>query len=105
MEKVYLKVEDSDIFYRYLGFKFYFSSNKKRSIFINKVESSYLDLENAKFLNLYKVHINLEIPFLFSLYAKTEKRGFKVEELLDTKVVKRTFYELPEFKVYGIGED
>lgn len=103
--KNFLNVNDSDIFYRYLNFKFYFSSESRRSIFITRLEN-YINEEKARFYMRYKLELlDSDVLFSFSFYQKVENRGFKIEQLLDERVVKRTFYELPEFKVYGIGED
>lgn len=106
MKNVYLKLNESDIFYRFQDFKFYFSSEKIRERFINKLEK-YTEEELLKLEIHYKVPIseNFKIYFAFSLYNKTEIRGFKVEQLLDERTVKRTLYELPKFEITGIVGD
>lgn len=107
MKNVYLKLNESDIFYRFQNFKFYFSSEKIRERFINKVET-YTEEEIIKLEIRYKVPISdsFKIFFAFSLYNKIEIRGFKVEQLLDERVVKRTLYELPKFEIIGlVGEE
>lgn len=102
--KSFLRVEDSDIFYRYLNFKFYFSSASRREIFIERIEK-YISEEETKFMNRYNIHlVDFSVVFAFSLYSKIEKRGFKVEELLDERAVKRTYIDIPYFTIYGIGE-
>ena len=103
--KNFLNVNDSDIFYRYLNFKFYFSSESRRSIFINRLEN-YINEEKARFYMRYKLEvIDSEAIFAFSLYQKIENRGFKVEQLQDERIVKRTFYEVPKFIYYGVDEN
>ena len=82
MEKVYLEVTDSDIFYRYLDFKFYFSSRAVRERFIRKL-TNFVNVERLKFTNKYNIVVEDEsfnLLFAFILYAKTEKRGFKVQK-------------------------
>lgn len=98
--KSFLKVKDSDIFYRYLNFKFYFSSVSRREIFIDRIEK-YISEEETKFMNRYNIHlVDFAVVFAFSLYSKIEKRGFKVEELLDERTVKRTYEDIPYFTIY-----
>lgn len=103
--KTFLNVKDSDIFYRYLDFKFYFSSTERRQMFINRLEK-YISEEETKFMNRYNVHlVDFEMIFAFSLYSKIEKRGIKIEQLTDERNVKRTFESIPYFTIYGIGEE
>lgn len=100
-----MDIKDSDIFYRCFGFKFYFTSEKRRDIFIKNLES-YIKNEAARIYNKYEVMISdLELYLAFSLYKQTEK-NYKIEQLLDnSKVVKRTLYEIPKFIIYGVEED
>ena len=103
--KSYLKVIDSDIFYRYQNFKFYFSLTKRRNIFVKRLEK-YIPEESLKFYNKYKIPIkDIDLIFAFSLYLKLENRGVKVEQMLDERTVKRVITEIPEFTIYGIGEE
>lgn len=103
--KNFLNVNDSDIFYRYLDYKFYFSSESKRNIFIKRIENN-INEEKARFYNKYKLDLlDLEVLLAFSFYQKIENRGFKVEQLQDEKIVKRTFYEIPKFIYYGVDEN
>lgn len=103
--KNFLNVNDSDIYYRYHGFKFYFSSESKRSIFIKRIENN-INEEKARFYNRYKLELlDSEVLFAFSFYQKIENRGFKVEQLQDERIVKRTFYEIPKFIYYGVDEN
>lgn len=103
--KIFLDIKDSDIFYRCLGFKFYFTSIKRRDVFIRNL-NSYIKNETARIYNKYEVMISdLELYLAFSLYKQIEK-NYKIEQLLDnSKVVKRTLYELPKFIIYGVEED
>ena len=103
IRKNYLSVNDSDIFYRCQNFKFYFSSVKRRETFIKNLDSFIKD-ENIKFINKYNVIIeDFEILLLFSLYQKVEDKGIKIEQLIDNKIIKRTYKEIPTFKIYGFG--
>lgn len=103
--KNFLNVNESDIFYRFHEFKFYFSSESKRSIFIKRIENN-INEEKARFYNKYKLELlDSEVLFAFSFYQKIENRGFKVEQLQDVKIVKRTFYEMPKFIYYGVDEN
>lgn len=101
--KNFLRVKDSDIFYRYLNFKFYFSSTSRRDLFIKRLDE-YISSEEDKFLSKYNIELKgTESLFAFSLYSKIEKRGVKVQELLDERTILRTFLELPIFSITGIG--
>ena len=101
-QKVYLNVNESDIFYRFQNFKFYFSSKATRDRFIKKSEA-YIQEERMKFINKYDVALeedSFNLMFAFILYHKTEKRGFKVEQFIDSHKY-RTFFELPKFRIWG----
>lgn len=106
--KSYLNVKDSDIFYRCLGFKFYFCSEKRREMFIKRIDS-YIENETLRLFNKYEVPVSEFDKFLaFSLYHKIEPKGTKVDELVsenDKFIVKRTFYEIPTFLIYGVCDD
>lgn len=103
--KSFLNVKDSDIFYRYLGFKFYFCSEKRRKMFMERLDS-YVENEIARMYVKYEVPIeDLSLFLAFSLYHKIETRATKVEQLLDERTVKRTFYEIPTFLIYGVDEN
>lgn len=102
--KSFLNIKDSDIFYRCLGFKFYFSSRSRRDKFAGKLEL-FSEQEANRFYNKYKVEIkDSAILFAFSLYHKLEPNGIKVEQLLDERAVKRTIYQMPKFLIYGVEE-
>lgn len=101
MEKVYLNVNESDIFYRFQDFKFYFSSVATRKRFIKKSET-FIQEEKLKFINKYDVGLedsSFDLLFAFILYHKTEKRGFKVEQYIENHKF-RTITELPKFRIW-----
>lgn len=102
MEKVYLTCNESDIFYRFQNYKFYFSSIARRERFIQKLEN-YVKEESFKLINKYDINIDEEsfnIMFAFILYNKLEKRGFKVERNVDSHKVK-DILEMPMFRIWG----
>ena len=101
-DKVYLNVSESDIFYRFQNFKFYFSSRATRERFIRKLDS-YIQEEEIKFINKYNVRIentSFDLMFAFILYNKTEKRGFKIERYVDNQLIK-VIEEMPIFTIWG----
>lgn len=103
--KSYLNIKDSDIFYRYLGFKFYFCSEKRRKMFIERLDF-FTENETARMYAKYLVPFNdLSLFLAFSLYHKIEPKATKIEQLLDGRTVKRTFYEIPVFLIYGVEEN
>jgi len=103
--KSFLNVKDSDIFYRCLGFKFYFCSEKRQKMFIERLDS-YIENETARIYAKYEVPFNdLSLYLAFSLYHKIEPKSTKIEQLLDERTVKRTFYEIPTFLIYGVDEN
>ena len=99
MNKVYINVNESDIYYRFQNFKFYFSSKFKRELFIKKLENNFH--EYYKFINRYMCDINRESFdefYAFDIYFRIEKRGFKVEECTyDFKKVITTYDKPPVF--------
>ena len=100
-QKVYLNVNESDIFYRFQDFKFYFSSVATRERFIKKLQL-YIEAETNKFINKYNVSVDedsFNLMFAFILYHKTEKRGFKVEQFIESHKI-RTLSELPLFRIW-----
>ena len=107
MNKVYLNVNESDIFYRFHNnYLFYFSSLAKKESFERKL-NSYIENETDKFINKYWVQVDKDsflIMFAFILYSRTEKRGFKVEFVVENDVVLKTFQEAPKFSVTGYSE-
>lgn len=102
MEKVYLNVNESDIFYRFQNFKFYFSSKAVQKRFIKKLEL-YINEEKNKLINKYGISIeelSFNLMFAFILYNKTEKRGFKVEKYCNN-VKTYEILEMPKFAIWG----
>lgn len=100
-QRVYLNVNESDIFYRFQNFKFYFSSVATRERFIKKC-NNFIEEEKMKFINKYDVGLeddSFDLLFAFILYHKTEKRGFKVEQYIEDKKF-RTLSELPKFRIW-----
>ena len=74
---IYLDLDESDYKYRVGEYVFYFSSKLYRDKFIEK-SSNYLNQELIKFKLKYKLTLSDSKIFLFTLYGKIEKRGFKV---------------------------
>lgn len=106
MEKVYLNTSDSDIFYHYQNYRFYFSSKATRERFIRKL-FIYVEEETNKFINKYDVVVDRDsfnTIFAFILYNKTEKRGFKVENFVDNKKIK-DIKEMPKLALWGECKD
>lgn len=77
-------------------------------MFIKRIDS-YIENETLRLFNKYEVPVTEFDKFLaFSLYHKIEPKGTKVDELVsenDTLIVRRTFYEIPTFLIYGVCED
>ena len=99
--KVYLNVHESDIFYRFYEYKFYFSSRATRERFIRKLDL-FIEAERNKFINKYNCSVDEEsfnLMFGFILYNKTEKRGFKVERYIKSVKVKE-LEEMPIFRIW-----
>lgn len=97
--KVFLNVNESDIFYRFQNFKFYFSSKATRERYIRKL-NSFIETESSKFINKFNVSIEFDLLFAFILYNKTEKRGFKVEKYSDRNKL-ADINEMPKFTIWG----
>lgn len=57
---------------------FYFSSEFNLKRFKNNVKD-YVDLENFKLMNKYRLQLNLSNMLSIAYYKKIEKRGFRVE--------------------------
>lgn len=81
---VYLNISESDIFYSYSGFDFYFSSNFNKRRFIENIQN-YINIETARIQNKYDVNITLTIFLAVALYKKIEKRGFKIISKINEK--------------------
>lgn len=101
MKDVYLSVFESDIFYRFQEFNFYFSSKARKERF-EKGFLQYADEELMKLTNKYNLNFELEtfeLMFAFNYYSKCEKRGFKVQKVSSSGVVLLEFKEPPYFKI------
>ena len=84
---VYFNTKDSEEYYFiYNDLKFYFSSEFNLKRFKEKV-CSYTFQENEKFVNKYKINIELIDYFIFSLYQIIEKRGYKVKNIKSNKIL------------------
>lgn len=98
MYRIFISVNESDIYYRHLNFKFYFSSLAVRERFIKKV-NDYSETERLKlsykFSNVPFDVLSFDKFFSLFLYSKIEKRGFKVEVLEDINKVKKVLTEIP----------
>ena len=72
-----LDLKQSEYFCDFLGAVFYFSSE----LYLNKfkeIVKNYVEMEQAKFINKYKINVDLKFYFAVSLYKKIEKRGFRI---------------------------
>ena len=74
-------------------------------MFIERLDS-FIKNETARIYAKYEVPVtDLDIFLAFSLYHKIESKATKVEQLLNERTVKRTFYEIPTFLIYGVEEN
>lgn len=76
---IYLDLSESTYFYKFDDYKFYFSSKFYRGNFIKRVEKEIKN-EKVKFESKYNTIITNYTFFAFYIYAKIEKRGFRVED-------------------------
>ena len=84
---IYLSTLDSeDFFFVYKNLKFYFSSEFNLRRFKDKVCKFTYD-ENEKFINKYKINIDLIDFFLFSFYENIEKRGYKILDMENNTLI------------------
>ena len=72
-----LDIKKSDYKVSKLNFTFYFSSKFYAQKFRNMF-SEYIEMEQRKLYNKYKVKINAKLYLAVSLYNKIEKRGFYI---------------------------
>lgn len=73
-----LNIEESKFIYTFYGVDFYFSSKTNLERFKNNL-INYIEIEEIKLYNKYKVKINAKLFLAFALYKKVEKRGFRVK--------------------------
>lgn len=74
---VYLDLEETSYKYRVGEYTFYFSSELYRDKFV-RTYKSFMFYEALKFKNKYKMEVADTTFFLFTLYGKIEKRGYKI---------------------------
>lgn len=72
-----LELNKSKYIVEFKSLKFYFSSELYKNKF-NEQLKDYINIENLKIDNKYKVLIDLSEYLAVSLYKKIEKRGFLV---------------------------
>ena len=104
--KHYNDINESDIYYRFQNFKFYFSSNLRKEKFVSNFED-FSKNEAYKLIYRYNLKANIDsfkLMFIFAYYLKCERRGFKVEEFSNDEfnVLIKTFKEIPTFEIKGI---
>jgi hypothetical protein len=84
---IYFNTKDSEEYYFiYNDLKFYFSSEFNLRRFKDKV-CGYTFQENEKFINKYKIKIELINYFIFALYQEIEKRGYKVKNIKNNNML------------------
>lgn len=74
---IFLDLEETTYKYRLGEYTFYFSSELYREKFIKQVKD-YMFYEAIKFKNKYKMEVADTSFFLFTLYGKIEKRGYRI---------------------------
>lgn len=82
----YNTVDSIDYYFVYKNLKFYFSSEFNLRRFKENI-CKFTFEENQKFVNKYKVNIDLIDYFVFSFYENIEKRGYKIEDLEKGKCI------------------
>ena len=105
-EKHFNDIFESDIYYRFQNFKFYFSSNLRLQKFKNHFED-YAKNEALKLIYRYNLKADVEsfkLMFVFAFYLKCEIRGFRVEKYTNDEfnILICTIKELPTFSVMGV---
>ena len=73
-----LNLKESDYKFEFYNAVFYFSSKFYLDNFKNLLED-YIEIEQTKIINKYKVEINLKLYLAIALYKKIEKRGFRMQ--------------------------
>lgn len=74
---VELNLQESDYKFEFCHAVFYFSSEFNLQRYKNSV-IQFVEMEQAKIINRYKVKAELRLYLAISLYKKIEKRGFRV---------------------------
>lgn len=85
---IYLNLNESEYFVNLAELTFYFSSELYRNKF-KKLVPEFIKNENIKMNIKYDININLDLYFAISLYKKIEKRGFRIYDNLNKKVITR----------------
>lgn len=74
---IFYNTSDSDIYYDYKDLRFYFSSHFNCDKF-QKLYKLFIESENSKIVNRFKINIDLSYYFMITLYQSVESRGFKI---------------------------
>lgn len=82
-----LKLSESEYKILKYGLVFYFSSKMYLEKFEHNVEN-YVEQENLKLRNKYKMNGNFEVYLAISYYKKIEQRGFFVFDNVENKEIK-----------------
>lgn len=89
-----LNIKESKYIFVVDGLMLYFSSNFNKERFISNY-NAYLDEENIKLENKYKVNIDLKRLLIVSFYKKIEKRGFYIVDINSRQEIKEdTIFKL-----------
>lgn len=68
------------------GYSFYFSSKFYKEKFEREMKN-FSEMETQKIRVKNKIKISMELYFLFALYKKIEKRGFRIVNQKDNKEI------------------
>ena len=71
------------------GYSFYFSSKFYKEKFEREMKN-FSEMEMQKIRVKNKIKISMELYFLFALYKKIEKRGFRIVSQKDNKEITET---------------
>ena len=88
---VYYNLEESPFFVEIDDIKFYFSSENRKTKFLEKYKT-IIENENSKVSVRYNNIVNFELLWLFYCYKRTENRGFYIEGKVNEKWVKLENY-------------
>lgn len=93
---IYYDINDSDYIYEYKNYRFYFTSEVYKRKFIERLNDE-INIETLKFYEKYKINVEIEDLIIIKLYQKIEKRGFKIEKVLDNDI--KILENPPKFKL------
>lgn len=82
-----LKIDESEYKIIKFGLIFYFSSKLYMDKFVKTVDN-FVEEENIKLKNKYKIEGNFNVYLALSLYKKIEKRGFYVYDDIGKNEIK-----------------